>query len=335
MKTLLFIDITCPKDYDHLSLNSTPQGGTESTVTRIAENLAKDFKVYVAQHTRNEPSLGNAEYTTLEKVEEIRRPDIVIGLRTCSLIPYIKKTWPDARHLLWLHDYNQPDLIQNVPLLNNSQFTLVGVSQTHKTSIIDTLHVQAGGFIEGLKVNYVYNPVSVDLPSIAPESRDPNKLVFFSSPHKGLEQTLKQFKVLRKRHKGLKLHVANPGYYKLNKNAQKGVEWLGELNHKQVISHVQDAFAVFHINPVFPETFGIVYAEAQSLGTAVITNKMPGKFDARSEVLGYDYPGFTNPYDSEAIIKTFEAIKEKYPESKPKEEFKLSNVIEKWRKLLS
>jgi hypothetical protein len=53
-RTVLFIDSVCPKPYDTTTLGMSGQGGTESTVTKIAEGLAATglFAIDVEQHCR-------------------------------------------------------------------------------------------------------------------------------------------------------------------------------------------------------------------------------------------------------------------------------------------
>jgi hypothetical protein len=52
---ILFVDVTCPRPYDGNTLETEPQGGSESTLTRVAEALARQGDVVrVAQHNRDE-----------------------------------------------------------------------------------------------------------------------------------------------------------------------------------------------------------------------------------------------------------------------------------------
>jgi glycosyltransferase involved in cell wall biosynthesis len=116
----------------------------------------------------------------------------------------------------------------------------------------------------------IYNPIDETL---APDDTpvDATKLVFFSSPNKGLDFTLDAFAALRQRMPDLRLLVGNPGY-KADRSARRsGVEFLGALPQRAMHQQVRGALCTFFPNFVIPETFGLVFAESHALGTPVLT----------------------------------------------------------------
>ena len=123
---------------------------------------------------------------------------------------------------------------------------------------------------ERLAVRRIYNPVD---DGIVPDgaSVDPAKLVFFSSPNKGLRFTLDAFRALRRRMPELRLCVGNPGYKSFAAREIDGVEWLGSLPHARVLTEARSALCTFSANFVIPETFGLVFAESCAVGTPVLT----------------------------------------------------------------
>ena len=127
----------------------------------------------------------------------------------------------------------------------------------------------------------IYNPVD---DAIVPDGTpvDPAKLVFFSSPNKGLRYALDVFRALRRRMPDLRLAVGNPGYKSLAAADLQGVEWLGSLPHARVLAESRAALCAFNPNFVIPETFGLVFAEAHAVGTPVLTHDC----GAAREVLG-------------------------------------------------
>jgi glycosyltransferase involved in cell wall biosynthesis len=111
---------------------------------------------------------------------------------------------------------------------------------------------------------------------------DYRKLVFFSSPNKGLAFSLDAFRALRRRMPDLRLHVGNPGY-KIRKTARiEGVEYLGPQPQEKIHAEVRTALCTFFPNFVLPETFGLVFAESKAVGTPVLTHDC----GAAAEVLG-------------------------------------------------
>jgi glycosyltransferase involved in cell wall biosynthesis len=101
---------------------------------------------------------------------------------------------------------------------------------------------------------------------------DERKLVFFSSPNKGLDFTLDAFGYLRRRMPELRLVVGNPGYKAARAARGAGVEWLGAQPQARIHAEVRSALCTFFPNFVIPETFGLVFAESHALGTPVLTH---------------------------------------------------------------
>ena len=60
MYRILFVDEVCARPYDGNTLETTPQGGTESTVTRVAEGLVRrGHRVCIAQVGRADRAIVN------------------------------------------------------------------------------------------------------------------------------------------------------------------------------------------------------------------------------------------------------------------------------------
>lgn len=330
MKRVLLLDVTAPKPYDLNTLQTEPQGGTESTVTRIAEGLAaRGHQVYVGQKCRSpkrqEYTAGSVAYLPIESANNVR-PDVVIGLRKAD---WNWAHWPNAKRIVWLHDFNQNELVNQYDAhLKGKGVKLVCVSRTHKTAVISEFLTRIG-VVEGMTVTHVYNPIADDLlPDSTPV--DPKKLVFFSSPHKGLEHALYLFSRLRDVDPAYTLHVANPGYLPSPALEVPGVVPVGALNHASVVSLVRSAGAVFHPNLVFPETFGLVHAEANAVGTPVITSIL----GANREVLGSHPVQTLDVRNEKLVIETLQSWARERPAVKGREEFRLSNVLNEWERLL-
>ena len=327
-KRILFLDVTAPKPYDSNTLATEPQGGTESTVTRIAEGLAaRGHSVTVMQKARQAVHWrsGGPAYVPYKIAKA--NFDAVVALRSPDLVPAMRLSWPNAHHILWLHDYNQVELVQKYDLIRGP-LTVVCVSRTHKTAVADALLRQVKS-VEGTRVSFIYNPIADDLrPDSTPV--DPKKLVFFSSPHKGLDHALTLFRRLRHVDDSYTLHVANPGYYPSATLEGPGVVALGELPHPAVLQHVRSSLAVFHPNTVFPETFGLVHAEANALGVPVLTSIL----GANREVLN-DARQTVNVFDEKTVIDTLQAWSAgKRPVVQGCDEFRLSKVLDQWEVLI-
>ncbi len=327
MANLLFVDTSCPTPYSDLTLRSAPMGGTEATVVRVAQGLAtRGHSVTVAQHGRSDNYEGADEvrYSSLDELP--KRVDAFILLRSATTLPYFREKYKGSKPLIWAHDFNQNEFIRDYPVLHKTGVKILCVSQTHKS-------VFSGAFLSrtepvGVTVGYIYNPVVV--PDFEYSATEHKKLVFFSSPHKGLQRTLDVFQMLRQRDPAWRLQIANPGYYNSSNTSLEGVENLGCLPHTSIMQYVMSAVCVFHLNDVFPETFGLVHGEANALGVPCITHHIGASF----EVLGPQQ--VMDVRNSKAVIDRVETI-ERNPgviRIKPRAEFRIEQVINRWEEVI-
>lgn len=330
MACILILDVTTPKPYDATTLDTEPLGGTEATVIRIAEALSKaGHSVTVAQHCRSEAGQGAAKYVPLDGLED-STPDVAIALRTPKALAYLEKHHPSPKRYLWCHDFNLRELVEDYEVIEHTKAKVLAVSQTHKTLIIDAFLTQVANHGK-VQVDYVYNPVD---DALAPDDTTvyQRKYVFFSSPHKGLGLTIQQFQDVRRAFPMSTLYVANPGYITAQIGYPSGVIDLGCLTHAEVIKHVREAFCVFNMNCVFPETFGLVFAEANAVGTPVLT----APIGAAAEVLGLSSGQLVDVRDLYAVIDRIDLWQRcGRPKVQCKPEFRTSAVIQKWESLIN
>ncbi len=265
MLPVLFFDPLCPRPYDAATLRTAGLAGTEASVVRIAESL----DAWVSQHNR---SADAGRYRTPGHLEAVSH---VVVLRDPRALERAAALAPRARPWLWLHDRIEPGssrsrwFVAAADALRRLQPQIVCVSDYLRTRVAATVARIRG--CEHLVVHRIYNPVDDGL---VPDDAaiDPDKLVFFSSPNKGLKFTLDAFRALRRRMPQLRLCVGNPGYRDLPAQRLDGVEWLGSLPHARIVAEARTALCTFSANFVIPETFGLVFAESHAVGTPVLTH---------------------------------------------------------------
>jgi len=264
MSAILFLDPVCQRPYDTRTLATQASGGTEATLTRVADAL----DAYVMQHNRAE---AWGRYLPVQPLPGIAHVVINRDSRAVSLV---RRLFPAARVYLWLHDQLNPGsrrarwLAGTAAQLRECRATVVCVSDSQRRGVEATL--RAVGLADVAPALTIYNPIDETL---APDDTpvDATKLVFFSSPNKGLDFTLDAFAALRQRMPDLRLLVGNPGY-KADRSARRsGVEFLGALPQRAMHQQVRGALCTFFPNFVIPETFGLVFAESHALGTPVLT----------------------------------------------------------------
>ena len=335
---LLVIDANCPKPYCDRTLSREALGGTEATVVRVAGALAtRGHGVTVAQKGREVFYTDGAGVRYVPYVFKgvlyTDKPDAVLVINSFKILKEVRSRYGEARLFLWSHCFPGKNRKRLSALALEHDCTLVTVSKTHEACLREFLSsYESKPTVTTPEhfphVTHVYNPVADDL---APGGDyDPNKLVFFSSPHKGLAQVLQTFEHLRRARPSLKLYIANPGYIALAPDlAMSGVEVLGALSHREVLAHVRTAFCVFYPQSSFKETFGLVFAEANALGTPVLTHAA----GAAPEVLG-DARQLVNADNPEAVKARLLGW---YAEGRPKvgvnPQFRLSRVAQCWEEL--
>jgi len=275
MSAILFFDPACDRPYDSETLRCQAMGGTEATVVRIADALG----ALVAQHNR---ASASGRYVPPRRDPAITR---VIVNREARVLPMVRELYPNARIHLWLHDRVRPRskrarrLAADANILRELAVRVICVSDTQRHAVEAALRWMGVG--DRVSACTVYNPVADDL---QPDGSriDDRKLVFLSSPNKGLKFTLDAFRAVRRAIPDMRLIGGNPGYKMGDAARLEGVEYLGAQPQQRIHAEVRTALCTFFPNFVIPETFGLVLAESKALGTPVLTHDC----GAALEVLG-------------------------------------------------
>ncbi len=272
MSSVLFFDPNCQTPYSRRTLEEAALGGTEASVARVAEALGAQ----VMQHNRR---VADGRYLPPAKAGGVEH---LVILRDPRTVRKICAGFPGARVYLWVHDLVRPGSKRGRRLAAAAQtlaelgVTLVCVSDFQRRQAEAVL--VGAGVADRVRAVTIYNPVD---DSLAPNGSavDATKLVFCSSPNKGLALTLDAFQAVRRAMPDLRLRVGSPGYKSLRRAGMEsvdgkidGVEWLGALPHPRILAEVRTALCVFYPNFVLPETFGVVLAEAKAVGTPVLTH---------------------------------------------------------------
>lgn len=330
MTSVLFLDPVAAGAYGGAANHGIPLGGTEATVLRVAARMSRlGHRVAVAQKARGDAERDEHGVLLLpyhpERALEPNAFDNVVLLRAQKLMKRVAAQYPGSRRLLWLHCFPGRHRRGMLARAAAAGFGVVTVSQALREAVL-----QANAELTNARVEVVYNPVEVD--DCRPAGpRDRNKLVFFSSPHKGIEQVLQRFAELHARHPELRLYVANPGYIPGSSlAAHPGVVDLGPLDHAEVLKHVAEAFCVFYAQSSFAETFGLVFAEANALGTPVLAHPL----GAAPEILGPEQ--LVDCDDPEKVAALFDQWRAHgTPVVGPRRDFDLTAVTSRWLELLA
>ena len=276
---IAFVDSVCPRPYSADSLVRGALGGAEASIVRVADALAAQ----VYQHNRTE---SDGRYHPLSA---LRDPSVLIVLRDPKIAAELSVRFPGVPIFVWMHDLIEHGKDRATRLRNyrdqlaDAGAVVVAVSDFHKRqieSVIASAGVRPDSATQ-LRVGRIYNPIASHLNRDGGADVDADQLIYFSAATKGLDFALFVFRALRRRWPKLRLLVANPGYAAMASRQVDGVIDLGALPQREVHAHVAASLCAFCPNFEVAETFGLVLAESNALGTPVLAHD----YGAAAEVL--------------------------------------------------
>jgi glycosyltransferase involved in cell wall biosynthesis len=321
MKSILFFDPVAPRGYTYNTLRSEALGGSEASLLRVAKLLAVDNDVCVYQNAdpfRGEVRIDGVRHIGQEGLTQI--PDIVVHFRTSELMQDMREEMPNTRHIMWAQDFFAR--INDVICLEGEE--VIVLSEAHKLNLLQA----CDKFKVATKAIHVLpNPVEVDA---IRQPKVERRLGFFSSPHKGLNQVIEHFTALSRAYEGLSMVYANPGYIPSLDAAGASITNLGMLRHAKVMEELSKCSILFYPQTVFPETFGIVLAEANAMGVPVLAHD----FGAASEVLRQPGNIVTDCNNFATIEQGLVTLLQDKPIVNLDLRFEMKTVADMWRKLL-
>jgi glycosyltransferase involved in cell wall biosynthesis/tetratricopeptide (TPR) repeat protein len=274
------IIITCPPgaaitDWDEQSLKAKGHGGSETAAIEVAKWLKQKTKrnVKVFQpRSRREVMPSGVEYLPISELEGYVQ----------NVEPYAHIAWRHATRLtkaksfVWCHDLQCPNADQT-----GNYDKIVALSGFHANYLQETNGVPKD------KIALGFNGINpADFPS-APTSKDPLKVVFSSSPDRGLVQSIDIVKRAREKSGlDLKLHcfygTANMRKMGLNDwadqieakiNENDFVTYHGMVTKADLMQHFKES-AVWLYPADFIETYCITAIEALCAGVWPIVRDM-------------------------------------------------------------
>lgn len=283
MYRISIVDGFCPRAYDDRSLTAQPMGGTESAVVLLAEALAGVAIVEVIQHCREETYTSPRDVRYRGRIGDMWRSeaagakrDVAIVINSPKLMAMWRRQDPSCQIILWRHNFLSNRHRFLLDALVEYDATMVCVSRYHQS---DSRRAQRH-CRKPDRTFVIPNPVQVYRHRHV--QRNLNHLLFCSSPHKGLDEVIERFGEVHRSIPALQLRICNPGYLRDPEVKKSGIVVLGSLTRPQLHAEMAAALCVFYPQTRFRETFGLVGAEANALGTPVLA---PAGLGALSEVL--------------------------------------------------
>ena len=325
-----FVDPLAPHPYSGVPGALTGLGGTEMALVKVCERLAQTRQIVVHQRARQslDEVVAGVRYAGFDVKRPLaNEPATIVVINSWKVALKLARSHPEARVLCWLHVFPGRHNRSFAAELKAADIQIVCVSKTHADWLRQFLGAEAPS------IRFIYNPIADHL---APDDtpRDPDLLLFASSPHKGLGQVFRRFEALRERFPHLKLAVADPGYLAWpTGRVPAGIRPLGRLEHSDLIGWMRRALCLFAPQDEFAETFGLVIAEANAVGCPGLLQRGLG---ANDEVAS-DSGQCIDTSDPEMIaerIANWRTAEPASPSAQARPDFRLSSVTAQWSALL-
>jgi glycosyltransferase involved in cell wall biosynthesis/2-polyprenyl-3-methyl-5-hydroxy-6-metoxy-1,4-benzoquinol methylase len=260
--------------FDGSSLEAGPLGGSETDVI----NLAKKFKLYgfnvkVFCRTLNEGTFDGVSYIDFNKFNPTMKMDVFIASRSMGIF---RRNPLAAKKIMWMHDMPrleyQLDKIPNIDIF-------VALSEFHKKETVKLFPS-----IES-KIIILENGIDTARFKSKNIPRDPMRLIYSSTPFRGLDILLELFPKIREQVPEAKLYVFSgmslygmgnsPELQKIIDKAKtmEGVIYSEPVNQYRLAEEMmQSALLVYP--STFPETFCNTVNEAITAGTPIVTTNL-------------------------------------------------------------
>lgn len=312
--------------YELANLGTRGLGGTEATVLRVAAALGSRFQITQYQQGRSHRHLSEAgTLRPLRELDDAQNLAALIVINRWKVAIKLRKQYPETPIFLWLHVYPGRHNRRMGMALKAADISVICVSNTHARELAGFL-----GAKDVPPIRVIYNPLDDTLQPDATR-RVPDRLLFASSPHKGLAEVFEQFAALRRDIPNLTLAVADPGYLRWDTGpVPEGVVFLGTLSHGALIRQMRRALCLFYPQTTFAETFGLVLAEANAVGTPVLVHDGLG---ANTQIVA-DATQRVDGRDPAQIRARIQAWRRAPPQVTAHPAFRLSRVVEDWVQLL-
>lgn len=243
-KSICFFTQPIPEAWHPKTLAVSGSGGAELCIMNLAPMFEADGWRVVVFGTpgENRGVYNNVEYWNTEEYVSQEKFKVLVSSR--SVLPFLEKPNADAS-LLWMHDVNiGPDAGQFMGIPDK----VIGLTQWHSQ------HLQKLYNIDPNRMTVIPNGVDLKRFPISEWNNDPNKLIYSSSPDRGLEQLISLWGFIKKRYPDIELHIYY-GWHMIDKI----VDHYKDLGNNPQSEHLKNfkAKILHHIDHLGGEEAGI------------------------------------------------------------------------------
>ena len=328
---IAFIDSEYPQAYDGMSVQQRACGGAEASLARAAHALAQaGCAVVVFQRGRERVAVvSGVWYLPLSHWAHHASPlDVVVHQRQTTHLLDAVARFPQARQIYWSHNFFENVVAREAAALAASGAWVVGVSDYH-VARLRAVFRREGHWALARRTQRVYNLVdeAFQAQGLLP---DPHLISFTSAPNRGLDEALRVVAQLRQRDARFRLQLFTPSYVRPPRLDSAVVVANAQLAPAALTKAVAPSLAVLQPNLNMPETFGLVYAEANALGVPVLTHHHGAAFEVLrkpSQVI--------NAHHTEAMVDRLWAWSQgQRPQVQAQADFQAPAVVAAWLRLM-
>lgn len=280
------IVITCPPagayKWDPLLAKSSHMGGSETAAMEMAQWLKQHSgrSVKVFNNREDDVTIGGVDYISSKKIAAYmaeNKPWMHVAWRHNSKIT-------DAPTFVWCHDIYTPGM----EAMDHYK-KILALSPFHKKYLVSAFGMPAD------KVHVTANGIKPERFASDPHKKNSNKVIFSSSPDRGLDRVMYVLDRVRTVHPAIELHV----FYGLDQLLKFGrqkeydtlkammserpwVKYHGGVSQEVLMSHQQDA-AIWLYPTNFIETSCITAMEMVGNGVYPIVRAIGALVDTLAE----------------------------------------------------
>ena len=282
MNRILIIDPLCDKEYDSENIEEETEQ-LKIYITMLLNGLVErdnNLFIYFAQKNRNiKKKIGNINYISIEDSKKIYENELKCIIVMHSLLVNLEYSnmYENTTVYLWLFEFAQKTLLSITPQDKFDEFfnPVIACSLWQANNIaqfLDKKNVNTEIIILPFFVTLFINDVKeypVDI--LQNDKRDKNKLLYVNENYKGLERTIEVFKKIRKYNPDLVLYVITHNKNEKKEKDENNIIYLGSLKRNDILVHMRKSLCLFHVNDMYPESFGFSHITANLLRIPVIT----------------------------------------------------------------
>jgi glycosyltransferase involved in cell wall biosynthesis len=272
------------------SLNEKTLGASEMALIEIARGLAKlDWDVSVYTNCDREGNYEGVEYKDYRRIMEIEglQNDVFVSMR--DVMPFVSTRPPATKTILWTHDVARA--YKNLDIFHDAIDEIFATSNYQMNDIANAYKIPKEKFWVcdlGIDKKF-FDEHSKNV------SRDPDKVIYCTTPYRGLDVLLDAWPEIRKRSPNAWLRVISgmslysmPSRVEFNELIDKaramekqGVKYSEPLPRADFVRELAEA-SVFAYPNHFPETYCTVASEATYLDVGIVSSA----YGAIPEVVG-------------------------------------------------